>query len=134
MLAGDYCCYSYMGSDRLQDVYCLLCQPLHPEHPAPVEDKVHHLTRCLATRETRTRLLSDLLNEISLKFPNIKILEQPNHLHLTQLILDPTSLNLPMSFRTSPDHPALTIVLRVCRNVCFAVHKDRTWQLKNLQS
>ena len=134
MLAGDYCCYSYMGSDRLQDAYCRLCQLLHHEHPAPVEDMVHLLTRCIATRETRTRLLSDLLNEISLHFPNNKILEQPNHLHLTQLILDPTSLNLPISIRISPDHPALTIVLNVCRSLCFAVHKDRTRQLKKLQS
>ena len=123
-----------MGSERLQDAHCCLCQLLHPEHPAPVEDMVHLITRCKATHETRTRLLSDLLNEISLQFPNNKILEQPNHLPLTQLILDPTSLNLPMSIRISPDHPALTIVLKVCRSLCFTVHKDRTRHLKKLQS
>jgi hypothetical protein len=132
MLAGDYLCYSYLGRDRNQESYCRLCLSASPQHPAPIEDMVHLLTRCKGTTGTRTRIVTDLLNLISLYFPNNDILVHPNHTHLTQLILDPTSLNLPMTVRISPDHPALHQVLAVCRNLCFAIHKDRTRQLKSL--
>ena len=132
MLAGDYPCYSYIGSDRQQDSYCRLCQNMFPQQPAPVEDMVHLLTLCRATADTRTRFVPDLLNLISQYFPRNEILEYPNHTHLTQLILDPTSLNLPMTIRISPDHPALCQVLAMCRNLCFAIHNDRTRQLKNI--
>ena len=132
MLSGDYPCNAYLGSDRNQDSQCRLCQSVSPHHPAPTEDMVHLLTRCRATTETRTRILPELLNTISMHCPNNDILVHPNNTHLTQLILDPTSLNLPMTIRISPGHPALPQVLTVCRNLCFAIHKDRTRQLKLL--
>ena len=133
MLAGDYPCSTYLGTDRNQDASCQLCQSLLPEHPSPAEDMVHLLARCRATADTRTRIIPDLLNIISEHFPGNAILEHPNHTHLTQLILDPTSLNLPMSIRMSPYHPALPSVLAVCRNLCFAIHQDRTRQLSQLK-
>ena len=92
---------------------------------------VHLLTMCRATADTRSRLLPDLLNTIASYFPSNAILTYPNHTHLTQFILDPTSLNLPISIRINPSHYALTQVLSVCRNVCYAIHKDRTRQLKS---
>ena len=132
MLCGDYPCYAYLGSDRNQDAQCRLCQLVSPHQPAPTEDMVHLLTRCRATSDTRTRILPELLNIISTYFPNNDILVHPNNTNLTQLILDPSSLNLPMTIRISPSHPALLQVLTVCRNLCFAIHKDRTRQLKYL--
>ena len=132
MLSGDYPCFSYLGSDRSQDAYCCLCQSLTQLCPAPDENMVHVLTRCRATSDTRTQLTPDLLNTISKYFPNNSILVNTNHSHLTQFILDPTSVNLPMSMRISPDHPDLTEVLPVCRNHCFAIDKDRRRQLKSL--
>ena len=134
MLSGDYPCYAYLGSDRNQDAQCQcsLCQSVSPHHPAPTEDMVHLLTRCRATTATRTRILPELLNTISMHCPNNDILVHPNNTHLTQLILDPSSLNLPMTIRISPGHPALPQLLTVCRNLCFAIHKDRTRQLKLL--
>ena len=132
MLAGDYPCYFYLGSDRDQDGYCRLCHSMYPQQPAPVEDMVHLLMRCRATADTRTKLTPELLNLISQHFPRNAILEYPNHTHFAQLILDPTSLNLPMTIRISPDHPALCLVLAMCRNLCFAIHNDRTRKLKNI--
>lgn len=132
MLAGDYPCYLYLGSDRNKEAYCRLCWSSSPQLPAPTEDMVHLLTRCKGTADTRTGILPDLLNTISLFYPENDILVHPNHTHMTQLILDPTSLNLPMSIRISPDHPALHKVLSVCRNLCFAIHKERTRKLKSL--
>ena len=132
MLAGDYPCHAYLGSDQAKDDTCPLCQSLFPDQPAPIEDMVHLLTHCRATTDTRGRFTPELLNKISKFFPNNPILDLPNQTHLTQLILDPTSLNLPPTIRISPGHPALPLILTTCRSLCFAVHKDRTKQLKDL--
>ena len=134
MLLGDYPYFSYLGSHREQDASCRLCHFLFPEYPPPDEDMVHLITRCRATLETRSRIIPELLNTIKQHFPTNSILILQNHSHLTQLILDPTSLNLPMNMRISPDHPALTQVLAVCRNICFSIHKDRTKQLRMLKT
>ena len=132
MLAGDYPCYAYIGADRETDSACRLCLALKPDQPAPVEDMSHLLTRCSATADTRTRFTPNLLNAIALSFPKNTILNLPNQTQLTQLILDPTSLNLPLTIRISPEHPALTTILAMCRALCHAVHQDRTRQLKSL--
>ena len=121
MLAGDYPCYSYLASDRGQDESCRLCK----------EDMVHLLTLCRGTADTRARLTPVLLNTISQRFPTNGILDKPNHSQLTQLILDPTSLNLPMTIRIPPNHPELSQVLSMCHILCSAIHKHRTNQLKN---
>ena len=134
MLSGDYPCSSYLGNDRNQDTSCQLCQSLFPQHPAPSEDMVHVLTMCRATRDTRTKIIPELLNLISQHFPSTPILQNPSNKHLTQLILDPTSLNLPIMIRISPNHPALHLVLTLCRHMSFALHKDRTRQLKKLKA
>ena len=132
MLAGDYPCFSYLGSDRNQSPHCRLCKALSPQYSPPEENMVHLLTRCRATTDTRIRFTPELLNTISRNFPNNSILETSNHTHLTQLILDPTSLNLPLSMRISPAHKDLPKVLFVCRNLCYAIHRDRSRQLKSL--
>ena len=67
--------------------------------------------RCKATSDTRARLLPDLLNTVAQYLPCSSILSNLNHTDLTQFILDPTSLNLPVSARISPSHPDLCHVL-----------------------
>ena len=74
-----------------------------------------------------------VLYTVANHFPNNDILNHPNNAHLTQLILDPTSLNLPIAVRINPAHPALFLVLTECRNVCYAIHKDRTRQLRKIR-
>ena len=134
MLAGDYPCFAHMGADRNQDSFCRLCHHFYPQHNPPTEDMVHLLARCRCTADTRTNILPEFLNIISHFFPHNSILDKPNHTDLTQLILDPTSLNLPLNARIPPNHPALPEVLRVCRKLCFAIHKSRTSLLKRLKS
>ena len=131
MLSGDYPCAVHTGSDRNQDISCLLCRVLSPATTA--EDMLHLLTRCRGTADTRTEVISKLLNTVATHFPNNDILCYPNNAHLTQLILDPTSLNLPIAIRINPAHPALFPVLTECRNVCYAIHKDRTRQLSKIR-
>ena len=117
---------------RMPSVVCVI--PCYHSIPPPDEDMVHLLTRCRGTLETRSRIIPELLNTIQQHFPTNSILVHQNHSHLAQLILDPTSLNLPINMRISPDHPALSPALAVCRKLCFAIHKDRTNQLKKLRT
>ena len=131
MLAGDYLCYDHLAKDRGLDPACRLCQPLLP-HPAPAEDMIHLLTVCRATADTRSRIIPDLLNCIVRHFPNNNLLSNLSHNHLSQFILDPTSLNLPLNIRIQPCHPDLCHVMTTCRNLCFALHRDRIRQLKHM--
>ena len=132
MLAGDYPCYAYLGNDRNQDPGCRLCQSESQEQQTPPEDMVHLLAICKATADTRSRVMPGLLNTISFYYPDNAILNHPSHTYLVQFILDPTSLNLPLSIRFSPDYPGLQEVLSMCKIVCFAIHKDRIRKLKTL--
>ena len=132
MLSGDYPCYAYVGKDRNQPTHCRLCLSVCPLLPPPEEDMVHLLTQCKGTSDVRALHTSNLLNHISNHFPQNEILVYPNNKHLAQLILDPTSLNLPMSIRISPGHPALSQLLAISRNLCHATHKARTLQLKTI--
>ena len=134
MLAGDYPCSAYIGADRNKDRFCRLCRHYYPQHNPPTEDMVHLLVICRCTADTRAGILPELLNIISYHFPNNTILHNPNHTNLTQLLLDPTSLNLPLTARIAPNHPALPEVLHVCRKLCFAIHKSRTSLLKHLKT
>ena len=129
MLAGDYPCQQYVSNDRNQDPSCPLCLSMFPGRPAQNDSMVHLLTMCRVTAETRARVIPDLLNILVQHFPNNDLLLNHSNAHLTQFILDPTSLNLPSSIRINPGHPGLTQVLTQCRRICFAVHKDRTRQL-----
>ena len=130
MLAGDYPCQAFLYEDSTA---CRLCQFHYPTHPPPTEDMIHLLTRCRATSETRARVIPDMLNALSQYFPSSLILNNPTHTILTQFLLDPTSLNLPLSARVSPNHPALPTILTSCRNICFSIHKDRIRQLGQLK-
>ena len=131
MLAGDYPCSAYIGSDRGQDTSCKLCKVLHPQHPPPTDDLVHVLTECRVLSDTRSRYIPDLLNTIAQHLPLSQLLVNTNNTELTQFILDPTSLNLPPVTRISPDHPALSVILSQCRNLCHVIHKQRIKQLKS---
>ena len=133
MLSGDYPCQYYIGRDRNLDTACQLCkQIVPPQHSTESEDMTHLLTSCRATADTRSMVLPDLLNEIAKHFPNNPVLTPTGTHWLTQLILDPTSLNLPMSARISPDHPALPQILSKCRNYCFTIHKERSRHYKRV--
>ena len=131
MLAGDYLCYEHLARDRGTDPQRRLCQ-CHCSHLAPAEDMVHLLTRCWGTAEPRSRILPDLFNTIAQFFSANKLLEVHTHTVLTQFILDPTSLNLPGDIRLAPDYTILGEVVRLCSNLCFAIHKERIRKLKNL--
>ena len=129
MLAGDYLCYAYLAHDRGLDPHCRMCQPIST-HTAPVEDMVHLLTRCRATADTRCRVMPELLNTVAKFHPTNKLLSEPSHDHLTQFILDCSSLNLPSDIRVHPNHKGFYDITKQCIYLTNAIHKERTRQLK----
>ena len=131
MLAGDYQCYANLAADRGSDPSCRLCQSLSLP-AAPAEDMVHVLTRCRATADTRSKYLPEVLNSVSLYFPNSKLLCNATHDVLTQFILDCSSLNLPSDIRIPNNHPGFTQITRQCSLMIYGIHRTRTKQLKVL--
>ena len=131
MLSGDYSCYATLGIERDQDPHCRLCSSLSLS-PAPSEDMEHILTRCRGTAEVRDKLIPEVLNTVAKHFPANKILEHHDHHTMTQFILDCSSLNLSSSTRIDPNHPDIFHVIRVCRDMCYAIHAERIRKLKDL--
>ena len=74
-----------------------------------------------------------LFNSAAEHFPLNKNLKNPIQTHLSQFILDQSSINLPAKIHISPDHPGFAPVLATGRNYCFTRHKERTRQLKQLK-
>ena len=131
MLSGDYMCYDYLAHDRGLSPHCRMCQQAS-HHPAPAENLVHLLTRCRATTDTRDRLLPDLLNLVADTMPNNRLPSNSTHDLLTQFILDCSSLNLPADIRVPPSHPGHRSVAKQCSSMAYALHMDRTRQMKAL--
>ena len=129
MLAGDYLCYATLARERGGNPQCRIC-PSSQQHPAPEENVVHILAQCRGTADTRNRIIPELLNTVHQYFPSNQILDKPGHLNLTQFILDCSSPNLPNGARIDPNHPNITNIIRICRNMCHAIHQDRMKQLK----
>ena len=129
MLAGDYICYAYLAHDRGVDPHCRMCKSLS-SHPAPAEDLVHLLTRCRATADTRDRVLPELFNTVSKYIPSNALLTSTAHHHLTQFILDCSSLNLPANIRVNPNRPGFNDIARQCSTTINAIHNHRTRLVK----
>ena len=104
---------------------CKLCPA-----PAPVESLEHVLTSCRATSEIRDRIYPELLNVLAEVQPNSLILEEPHSPHLTQFILDCSSINLPEGYRIPAHNPGISSIFALSRDWCTAVSNERTWQLK----
>ena len=133
MLAGDYPCYSYLAHDRGIDPSCRLCSNLSVSNYLPPEENIEHLVaRCRATADTRDRMIPNLFNLVSQYDPQHSLLNKCAHSTLTQFILDCTSLNLPAGYRISPKHTMFRNIARQCSDIIYAIHMDRTRQLREL--
>ena len=121
-LTGDYLTAERISLDQGTSPKCKLCD-------APVESLNHVLTSCLATAEICRRILPELLNVVSQVQPSSAILRSQTS-HLTQFILDCTSLNLPDSFRVPTHNPRVTEIFCVSRDWCYAIAMERHRLLK----
>ena len=85
------------------------------------------MSECEAYSDTRSRILEQiehLLNLSNLDFT--EIFEDKEY--LTQFILDPTSMNLP--YRLNQNNSILTDLVKLTRDLCFAIHSSRAKILK----
>ena len=131
MLTGDYQCFAYLAQDRGMEPHCRLCRLLlDAQDQAPAEDIEHLLTSCRATADTRSRIMPEILNALTTSFPSNRLLTNPNHIMLTQFLLDPCSMNLPNDIRLPSEHMNVTLLTKLCCRLTTALHKDRTRQLK----
>ena len=112
-----------LSREQGADPKCKLCS-------APVETTEHIISDCRPLHPIRERLLPELLNTVLAVAPNCQLLTQPYSAHLTQFILDCTSLNLPNGYRLSPQNPDTNRVFRISRDWCYLFMKERTRLLK----
>ena len=122
-LSGDFLTGERLGIDQGADPQCRLCL-------ATIESTDHILVHCRSLQEVRERLLPELLNTVASVDPASQILVNPTSPHLTQFLLDCTSLNLPNSYRISPQIPGLNQIFKIARDWCFALCNERKRQLK----
>ena len=131
MLSSDYLCFATLSIERGGDPQFRLCSPGFTGH-APAEDIAHIVSRCRGTSDTRDRILPDLLYTVNKHNPINGIPQKPSHKTLCQFILECSSLNLPNDLRIGSNHPGFIDVVRKCRDLCYAIHKDRIRKLKAL--
>ena len=84
---------------------------------------MHIISQCEAYEETRSRILNQIKELFAETNFNLeKIFE--NNEHLTQFILDPTSINLP--HRIDKSDTVINELLRLSRDYCFAISSARS--------
>ena len=115
-----------LGRQQGGDPSCRLCL-------APLESTEHIIATCRPLSQIRERLLPELLNTVKDIAPECKILADPHSEHLTQFLLDCTSLNLPNGYRLSPENSDTLKVFKLSRDWCYTLMRERSSKLKALQ-
>ena len=119
-LSGDFLTAERLARDNNSSSQCKLCQ-------AAVETTAHALTECRATSEVHRDLIPTLLNTVQDIEPNNHLLLSPlPSEHLTQFLLDCTSLNLPDPYRIPAHNPRVGEIFRISRNWCYRTSKLRS--------
>ena len=126
-LCGDILTGERLALDQGANPACRLCL-------ATVENIDHIIARCRSTHELRERLRPELLNTVAVVAPTCKLLVNPASKHLTQFLLDCTSLTLPNPYRLSPQNSEISKVFKIARDWCHAITNERFRQLKSLKA
>ena len=121
MLVGDYLTYEKKSQQSGGSAECRIC--LSKER----DTYTHILLICEPLSEPRNRILSEIITFCqSINF-NIELyLTDP--VKLTQLILDPVSMNLPVIVNIND--PSLDYFFKLSRDFCYSIHKLRMKLLK----
>ena len=124
-LSGDYLTYQrkYQESGKGNPV-CRICGLEN-------ESITHILTQCPAYKLIRDRILEEFseictLTQNNFDFENVKT--DPES--LAQFLLDPTSFNL--KTRVHVSDPVVPALFKLCRDFCYAVHRERIRKLNEL--
>ena len=109
-LTGDFLTAKRQALDEPHlNPACKLCS-------APVESLEHVLVSCRVTSEARERIYPQLMNVLAEVQPNSLILEEPNSPHLTQFILDCSSINLGEGYRVPAHNPGISRIFSLSRD------------------
>ena len=131
MLTEDLYTYERKSLYQGGSPHCMAC--LKPDGSNQnIENLVHIITECKAYNEVRLRILFQLeilcsRSQSGLNFKKILT----NNAHLTQFILDCTSLNLPERINESEE--ICPIIFSLSRDLCYSIMKTRNKIIKELK-
>ena len=120
MLVGDFYTYDVKSSRSGGSPHCRACSD-----PTSKEDLVHILTKCMAYKKIRERIIpeySEVLTSSESHLSMDEVLESNEN--LCQFILDASSTNL--RNRINVNDPVFHTLFRISRNYCYAINCERT--------
>ena len=126
MLCNDLYTYKRKSDYQGGSPHCRLCQE-------SIEDLDHIIAQCSAYSDVRDRILDEIEIICSesnslINFEEIKKTQK----HLTQFILDCSSLNLPSRFNIYDEN--IYKMFRISRDFCYYVKKTRSERLKSISA
>ena len=124
-LTGDYLTYERKYNESGHgNPLCRICRVGN-------ESISHILTNCSAYNTQRNKILKEIEELCDLTLNNINFSEiKSDSNKLTQFILDPTSFNLQKRVHISD--PIVPTMFKLSRNLCKAIHTERTRKLSEL--
>ena len=126
MLVGDYYTMEVKSEHSGGSPHCQLCH-LNAESGEKienVENLCHILVFCGAYQEQRSKILHEMSVTCQQTVNNVNISEYFNNPELlTQFILDPSSINLPL--RVNTNDPVLPVLFKLSRDFCYFINKQR---------
>ena len=126
LLSGNYLTYKVKSDQSGGSPDCRICI-------SGIEESVSHVvSSCGAMTDDRTRIFTEfrrLCNSTKNRIDFDEISRCENN--LTQFILDPTSLNLPV--RVHMSDPLVPQFFKLSREFCYIIDKTRIGLLKNME-
>ena len=130
MLVGDYYTYQVKSEQSGGPPHCPYCYSISKsDEYIPSESICHILALCDGYKTQRLRIIEKMsvIFQDSVNNVNIMQYRQDPEL-LTQFILDPSSLNLPV--RVNTNDPVLPSLFQSSRDLCFTINQERMKILK----
>ena len=116
MLTGDYLTFEKKSVQSGGSPFCKLCDK------SEIESIVHLISKCSALSETRDKITKAF--DILLKTAKLKInIYELSSDQFTQLIIDPTSMNL--RTRVNFNHKIVPALFQLSRDFCYAIDRSR---------
>ena len=125
MLSGNYLTYKMKSEQSGGSPLCRLCSS------GQEESLSHVISSCEGLSVERTKIFDEFRQMCNLTKNSINFDAISNSEHnLTQYILDPTSLNLPV--RVSLSDPVVADFYKLSRQYCYKIDKTRIGSLKKM--
>ena len=131
MLCSDLYTYEMKAEYQGGSPHCRLCQQ-PSENNENVENLEHIITECTAYSEVRDRIIKGMENLCGKSKSGVSFEEiRKNPKHLTQFILDCSSMNLPSRINNCDE--ICGDIFELSRDLCFYLKKTRIAKLRSLE-